>query len=221
MIFEPRITVGQLVEIESSTASIFDGQFKVIGIHHAGIISGAVAGEARTTLNLFIGALIPNSNQIFTGVGVTEPLSEVKGIGNVTPVSKEVLSSIREVRAYLIKNNRVPDKKITHGIKWANVLLNYSKQGEVPSMSVLVNLYGVATQLQNFVDKFYPGNRIVINSGWRSQSYNTTIPGAAPRSAHILGKALDFNIPGQTLYYVYQNIRKYWSGWFYMGNGLS
>lgn len=218
MIFEPRITVGQLVEIESSTASIFDGQFKVIGIHHAGIISGAVAGEARTTLNLFIGALIPNSNQIFTGVGATEPLSEVKGMGNVTPVNKEVLSSIREVRAYLIKHNRVPDKKITHGIKWTNVLQNYAKQGGVPSLDVLVNLYGVATQLQAFVDRFYPGNKIVINSGWRSQSYNATIPGSAPRSAHILGKALDFNIPGQTLYYVYQNVRKYWSGWFHMGN---
>lgn len=220
LIFEPRITVGQLVEIESSTASIFDGQFKVIGIHHTGTISGAIAGEARTTLNLFIGPLIPNSNQIFTGVGVSEPLSEVKGVGNVVPVNKEVLSSIREVRAYLIKYNRVPDKKITHGIKWANVLLNYSKQGSVPSLDVLVNLYQVATQLQNFVDKFYPGNKIVINSGWRSQSYNATIPGAAPRSAHILGKALDFSIPGQTLYYVYQNVRKYWSGWFYMGNGF-
>ena len=218
MIFEPRIVVGQLVEIESSTASIFDGQFKVIGIHHAGTISGAVAGEARTTVNLFIGALIPNSNQIFTGVSASEPLSEVQGIGNVTPVTKEVLSSIKEVRAYLIKHNAPPHKKITHGIKWSDVLLNYSKQGSVPSLDVLTNLYGVATQLQSFVDRFYPGNTIVIHSGWRSASYNSNIPGAAPRSAHILGKAIDFHIPGQQLFYIYQNVRKYWSGWFHMGN---
>ena len=217
MIFEPKITVGQLVEIESSTASIFDGQFKVIGIKHSGVISGSQSGEARTTVNLFIGALIPNTNQIFTEVSASEPLSEVKGF-DVTPVTKEVLSSIKQVRLYLIKNNTPPSQRITSGIKWSDVLLNYSKQGSVPSLEVLTNLYGVATQLQAFVDRYYPGNKITINSGWRSRTYNATIPGAAPNSAHVLGKALDFKIAGQPLYYVYQNIKKSWNGWYYQGS---
>lgn len=55
MLFEPSIKVGQLVEINSKINPIFNGQFKVNGVKHTGIISGAVNGEAKTTLQLFIG----------------------------------------------------------------------------------------------------------------------------------------------------------------------
>lgn len=55
MLFEPSINVGQLVEIQSQTNPLFNGQFKVNGVKHTGIISGAVNGECKTTLQLFIG----------------------------------------------------------------------------------------------------------------------------------------------------------------------
>lgn len=55
MLFEPRINVGQLVKIKSQINSQFDGQFKVNGVKHSGIISGAVNGDCRTTLQLYIG----------------------------------------------------------------------------------------------------------------------------------------------------------------------
>ena len=55
MLFEPRINVGQLVEIKSQINKQFDGQYKVNGVKHSGIISGAVNGDCRTTLQLFIG----------------------------------------------------------------------------------------------------------------------------------------------------------------------
>lgn len=54
-IFSPEITTGQLIKVESSVNPLFDGQYKVAGITHVATISGAVSGEARTILQLYIG----------------------------------------------------------------------------------------------------------------------------------------------------------------------
>tara|TARA_R110000751_G_scaffold299695_4_gene411060 strand:- start:7862 stop:8770 length:909 start_codon:yes stop_codon:yes gene_type:complete len=56
MIFEPRIIVGQLIELSSITDLFFNGQFKVSGVQHVGIISSAVGGELKTVLQLYIGS---------------------------------------------------------------------------------------------------------------------------------------------------------------------
>jgi hypothetical protein len=55
MIFEPRITVGQLVLVQSAE-TVVNGLYQVMGLHHRGLISGAFCGEARTTLSLFLGS---------------------------------------------------------------------------------------------------------------------------------------------------------------------
>jgi hypothetical protein len=55
MLFEPRINVGQLVEIDSEFNKLFNGQYKVNGVKHSGIISGAVNGDCKTTLQLYAG----------------------------------------------------------------------------------------------------------------------------------------------------------------------
>ena len=55
MLLEPRIKVGNLVDIKSSINPKFDGQYKVIGINHTGIISEASSGQARTVLQLDTG----------------------------------------------------------------------------------------------------------------------------------------------------------------------
>ena len=218
-VFSSEIIVGQLLEIESSTAPVFNGQFKVVGLQHSGVISGATCGEVRTTLNLFIGALLPNSNQIFTGVSYEQPLSEVKG-KEVTPVDGTVLSSVKQVRQYLINNGKPPTDKITKNIAWNEVLMNYSQQGEIPSLKVLSNLVTLATRVQDFLDKFYPSNKIIITSGWRSKTYNSRIPNAHPNSSHIYGYAMDFYIPGQIIYYVYKDVQRFWSGRSYAGSGF-
>lgn len=54
MIFEPRIFINQLVDLES-IESYYDGQYAVMGITHRGTISGAVCGDAVTTLSLWSG----------------------------------------------------------------------------------------------------------------------------------------------------------------------
>jgi hypothetical protein len=55
MLFEAKINVAQLVELSSQINKQFDGQYKVTGVKHSGIISDAVNGDCRTTLQLFAG----------------------------------------------------------------------------------------------------------------------------------------------------------------------
>lgn len=52
MIFEPRLQIGQFVEIKSITEDIFNGVYKVIGIEHTGIISGTQSGQCKTKVSL-------------------------------------------------------------------------------------------------------------------------------------------------------------------------
>lgn len=213
VIFAPEITVGQLIEVESVTApDQFNGQYKCNGIHHRGVISGAICGEVVTTVNLFVGAFLPNSNFVWSGVS-NQPISEVKG-DKVQQLTKKEWNSLAGVRQYLITNKKPPYQKITKDIMWTDVLLNYSSQKDMPSLDVLANLYTVSQSLQTFVDKFYPSSKIVISSGWRSSSYNAQIAGSAKDSQHIKGKALDFKLSGQPSYYVYKYIQKYWNGWY-------
>lgn len=58
IIFEPRIIIGQIIEIQSRIAPMFNGQYKVYGIKHEGTISKAVAGEAITTLEMLVGSQV-------------------------------------------------------------------------------------------------------------------------------------------------------------------
>lgn len=52
MIFEPGIILGQAVLLNSKSSAAFNGAYKVFSIHHRGMISDAVCGEAITTLEL-------------------------------------------------------------------------------------------------------------------------------------------------------------------------
>lgn len=61
ILFEPNIVCGQLVNLVSSSQPDFNGQYKVIGLEHQGIISGSVNGKCTTKLLLFT---LPQYNQI-------------------------------------------------------------------------------------------------------------------------------------------------------------
>lgn len=64
MIFEPRIIVGQVIQIDSIVDPRFDGQYKVIGLSHQGTISDSSNSNCITELQLWVGA------QIFGGFNV-------------------------------------------------------------------------------------------------------------------------------------------------------
>lgn len=55
-LFEPRINMGQIVELESEITPVYNGQYKVLGVTHTGTISEAVAGQLTSRINLFIGS---------------------------------------------------------------------------------------------------------------------------------------------------------------------
>lgn len=52
MLFEPRIKPSQLIELQSLTDDRFNGVYKVTGLIHRGIISGAIGGDCRTVLTM-------------------------------------------------------------------------------------------------------------------------------------------------------------------------
>lgn len=52
LLFEPSVYIGQLIYLQSSTDDNFSGQYKILSIHHRGMISESVCGSATTTLEL-------------------------------------------------------------------------------------------------------------------------------------------------------------------------
>jgi len=55
MIFEPRLLLGQLINLKSITDPAFNGTYKLISIKHRGTISNAKAGQLITTCRVFKG----------------------------------------------------------------------------------------------------------------------------------------------------------------------
>lgn len=55
LLFEPRLTVGQIVELRSDVSKLYNGTYKVAGFTHRGTISPSEGGEATTTVSLFFG----------------------------------------------------------------------------------------------------------------------------------------------------------------------
>lgn len=64
MIFEPTIKIGTLVNLQSATASFFNGYFKVMGVNHKGVLSSSKEGMLITTLQLFNGGSLFNNFNI-------------------------------------------------------------------------------------------------------------------------------------------------------------
>lgn len=52
MLFEPRLVAGQYILLHSSTEANYNGAYKVMSLHHRGMISASVCGDAVTTVGL-------------------------------------------------------------------------------------------------------------------------------------------------------------------------
>lgn len=52
MIFEPRIIPSQLITLEADMQDDFNGDYKVVGFHHRGIISDSMSGDCITTITM-------------------------------------------------------------------------------------------------------------------------------------------------------------------------
>lgn len=54
ILFEPRLNVGQQVKLDSRSLAQFNGTYKIVGIEHHGVISGAVGGECKTIVTVLL-----------------------------------------------------------------------------------------------------------------------------------------------------------------------
>lgn len=54
-IFTPQIKIGQIIKLNSTINKLLNGFYKVVGFRHDGTISDSVCGEARTTVQLWLG----------------------------------------------------------------------------------------------------------------------------------------------------------------------
>lgn len=198
MLFEPTIKVGQLVEIKSSTQARFDGQYKVLGINHKGLISGAESGTRTTTLQLQYIDTLPNSNENLTANPVGSAPSVVKN-NEIQPISSKIGSSVREVYAYIKKNTgAIPNKMINSVISWKNMIGNNNKANERFAQLTVDKLQScteIANRVLKFRNTYFSGKKITVSSGWRSLENNAR-EGGASESQHLTGRAIDFKIAG-------------------------
>ena len=151
-------------------------------------------------------------------------IENVKISENTTPASQEnsgnnnnyEKKTLEDVYQYIQENNKAPHWHITQNIYWDEVVKYPSLNYEKPTIEVLINLYKTAVKIQEFIDIYYPGSKIQINSGWRSKGYNDTLGNAHPNSEHLYGNAIDFKIIGQNINSVYAKIKQYWKGRHYV-----
>lgn len=54
MLFEPRLSVGQIVEVKSSSNTQFNRPWKVLGFEHRGTVSPVVSGDCLTSVRLWL-----------------------------------------------------------------------------------------------------------------------------------------------------------------------
>lgn len=60
ILFEPRLLVSQLIKVETENGKIYNGSYKITGISHQGVVSGAVGGDYRTTITMLsLGGSVP------------------------------------------------------------------------------------------------------------------------------------------------------------------
>lgn len=113
MLFQPDLMVNQLLEIQSSLQPDFNGQFKVVGFTHDLNFGEANSGTRTTTVNLYIGPLLPNATVTNTDGKIQSRFNKVHGY-EVSPVNpKSVGGWVKPANGFITSKfgYRVPPTK--------------------------------------------------------------------------------------------------------------
>lgn len=217
MVFNPNFVVGQWINIKSVVASKFTGTYKVCGISHQGTISGAVAGQRTTTLNLMSGAFLPNSNYNVTGK-TGQGAQSVKGT-EVKPLNGTVGSSAIEAYNYVkAHGGRIPNWKINARISWREMLGHDNKPTDIMNEitpAICQNCITIANKLYNYLQANLPNQPIEVTSGWRTKENNAQWKGQ-PDSLHLRGLAIDFRFMRLNTYNTYnRTFKRTWDKYTY------
>ena len=198
MLFEPSIRLGQMVEIVSETQSRFNGQYKVVGLEHNCTISGATAGTRTTKIQVLYVRYLTNSNVNLTGNPEGSNPSFVVN-NNARPISSKITGDISQVYEEIKKTNGgIPKGYAAGQITWKDMIGHNNQASERMAeitKEKLANCRAVAERLIEFRNKFFPGRKITVNSGWRSTANNAR-EGGVDNSQHLYGRAIDFTIAG-------------------------
>ena len=216
MLFEPSIRLGQMVEIRSETQGRFNGQYKVVGLEHNCVISGATAGTRTTKLQVLYTDYLTNSNVNLTNTPEGSGPSVV--VDNKTkPINSKVGSDINSVYKEILKNNGIaPTTKITQRISWYELINGNSKNTPANiknqiTKNILANCQEIAVRLTDFCNRHFPGKKIIVTSGYRTSQNNAKTEGSAKGSYHKVGKAIDFHLQGVSTPLLHQKFKQYWS----------
>lgn len=209
MIFEPNLRLGQLVDIKSSTQPRFDGQYKIVGISHNCTISGARCGSRTTSIQVLYLDWLTNSNVNLTGNPQGQKPSTVVN-NKVEPINTRVSGEINKVYSEIRKNNgNIPNIRINKIATWKDLLKHDNSSNEILSdltTGYMANAQAVANRLLEFCNKYYPNNKVTINSAWRTRLNNARCGGVA-NSQHLKGRAIDFSISGVNPATVYRQAK--------------
>lgn len=214
MLFEPSLIVGQLLEIKSETAPIFNGQYKVLGFTHNCTISGSEAGTRTTTVSLYYGTRLLGAGLDLSGSGGVRSngFNKVSGF-TVTPVTEEMKTQALQAYKYVqIHKGKIPPWMITNNISWEDMIGNDNNPQDrlyTLTYSACINCVATATKFQEFITRYFPSG-VTINSGWRSPRVNNKWHGAK-NSYHLQGKAIDFFRSRALLAKDYALINQYWN----------
>lgn len=209
MLFEPTIKIGQLVDLRLSSFDRFNGQYKVLGLNHNCLISGADGGSRTTTLQLEYIEKIPNSNENLTANPAGSPASIVKN-NKVYPINTTVGSDARAIYEYIQSHNgQLPaGRKITDRISWKEMIYpggTDNKPKDVKAHitpAILQNCINIAQKLTAYVNSHFDKPKLVINSGYRTpeNKWNRrNKEGQLQSSNHLNGSAIDFKFSNVSL----------------------
>lgn len=221
-LFNPNATVGQLVEVKSQTASEFSGTFFLTGFTHSGMISGAVAGDRKTTYNFLVGALLPSGKYTTTGTTERQPFTKVKN-DERQPVNGKAGSDVYSVFNWIkTHNGQPPTSKVGHtNFTWKQLLLPAGTRNTPEqilrqiNVSYLQNCKNIAEMLYDFMQVNFAGRSVNIVSNWRSTQNNSSYANAAKESVHLRGGAIDFNVVGIPTQTAFKTFFNHWPHFTY------
>lgn len=234
MLFEPTLRIGQMVEIkgdtknDSSVMFKFQGQYKILEIHHDCTISGAEEGQRITTLHLQYLDFTTSSNVNLTDNPEGSPPSVVKN-NQIKPITTKISSAVQAIYRQIMRfNGSVPNNPITNLITWRDMIYSGKNTPTSVKNSITLDKLGrceaIATLLTDFVNTHFSGKKISIHSGYRTPANNANTENSAKQSNHMKGSAIDFHIPGvpiKTLHSVFKANWRYGLGTYSWGLHVS
>ena len=202
MLFEPTIKLGQMVDLRSSAQARFNGQYKVLGINHNCLISGASDGIRTTTLQLQYIIETANTNVNLTQNPEGAPPSVVKN-NKVEPINVKYTAGAESIYKQIKKfNGRFQNNPITRLIGWKDMIYPGGTKNKPEhvvkdiTLDKLARCEAIAIALTDFVGKHFKGKKIKVTSGYRTAQNNASNEASSNNSNHRIGAAIDFYLEG-------------------------